>query len=103
MPPSPPFRSGMTSHVPSSEVYGTRAPELQSPAEDPGHIVVWPGSHDAFTLCHDELMSPTQTARSRVSARIGGITPSATLAVDAKARELKAAGHPVIAFGAGEP
>ena len=48
-------------------------------------------------------MSPTQTARSRVSARIGGITPSATLAVDAKARELKAAGHPVIAFGAGEP
>jgi len=48
-------------------------------------------------------MSATQTARSRVSARIGGITPSATLAVDAKARELKAAGHPVIAFGAGEP
>jgi aspartate/methionine/tyrosine aminotransferase len=39
----------------------------------------------------------------RVSARIGGISPSATLAVDAKARELKAAGKPVIAFGAGEP
>jgi aspartate/methionine/tyrosine aminotransferase len=38
-----------------------------------------------------------------VSARIGGISPSATLAVDAKARELKAAGRPVIAFGAGEP
>jgi aspartate/methionine/tyrosine aminotransferase len=48
-------------------------------------------------------MAAMQTSRSRVSARIGGITPSATLAVDAKARELKAAGHPVIAFGAGEP
>jgi aspartate aminotransferase len=48
-------------------------------------------------------MAAMQTSRSRVSTRIGGITPSATLAVDAKARELKAAGHPVIAFGAGEP
>jgi aspartate/methionine/tyrosine aminotransferase len=44
----------------------------------------------------------TATMR-RVSARIGGIAPSATLAVNAKARELKAAGKPVIAFGAGEP
>ena len=43
------------------------------------------------------------TAPTRVSARIAGITPSATLAVDAKARELKAAGHPVIGFGAGQP
>lgn len=40
---------------------------------------------------------------NRVSARIGGITPSATLAVDAKARELKAQGRPVIGFGAGQP
>ncbi|HEY4020298.1 MAG TPA: pyridoxal phosphate-dependent aminotransferase [Pseudonocardiaceae bacterium] len=39
----------------------------------------------------------------RVSTRIGGISPSATLAVDAKARELKAAGRPVIGFGAGQP
>ncbi|UPK75854.1 pyridoxal phosphate-dependent aminotransferase [Nocardioidaceae bacterium SCSIO 66511] len=42
------------------------------------------------------------TAR-RVSARIGGITESATLAVDTKAKALKAAGRPVIGFGAGEP
>jgi aspartate aminotransferase len=40
---------------------------------------------------------------TRVSARIGAITESATLAVDAKARALKAAGRPVIGFGAGEP
>jgi aspartate aminotransferase len=40
---------------------------------------------------------------SRVSARIGAIAESATLAVDAKAKALKAAGRPVIGFGAGEP
>jgi aspartate aminotransferase len=45
--------------------------------------------------------SPAQ--RRRVSARIGGIAESATLAVDAKAKALKAAGRPVIGFGAGEP
>ncbi len=43
------------------------------------------------------------TAGSRVSARIGGIAESATLAVDAKAKALKAEGRPVIGFGAGEP
>ncbi|WP_183390812.1 pyridoxal phosphate-dependent aminotransferase [Kineococcus radiotolerans] len=41
--------------------------------------------------------------RPRVSARIAGIAESATLAVDAKAKALKAAGRPVIGFGAGEP
>jgi len=42
-------------------------------------------------------------SRPRVSARIGAIAPSATLAVDAKAKALKAVGRPVIGFGAGEP
>ncbi|MEV8096674.1 pyridoxal phosphate-dependent aminotransferase [Kitasatospora sp. NPDC085879] len=42
-------------------------------------------------------------ADRRVSARIGAIAESATLAVDAKAKALKAAGRPVIGFGAGEP
>ena len=42
-------------------------------------------------------------APSRISARISAIGESATLAVDAKAKALKAAGRPVIAFGAGEP
>ena len=41
--------------------------------------------------------------RSRVSVRLAAIAPSATLAVDAKAKALKAAGRPVIGFGAGEP
>ena len=38
-----------------------------------------------------------------MSARIGSIAESATLAVDAKAKALKAQGRPVIGFGAGEP
>jgi aspartate aminotransferase len=40
---------------------------------------------------------------SRISARIAAISESATLAVDAKAKALKAAGRDVIGFGAGEP
>jgi aspartate aminotransferase len=40
---------------------------------------------------------------SRISERIAAISESATLAVDAKAKALKAAGRPVIGFGAGEP
>src|SRR5436305_5043424 len=42
-------------------------------------------------------------AERRISRRIAAITESATLAVDAKARALRAAGRPVIGFGAGEP
>jgi aspartate aminotransferase len=47
-------------------------------------------------------MSPS-TSHNRISARIGSIAPSATLAVDATAKALKAAGRDVIGFGAGEP
>jgi aspartate/methionine/tyrosine aminotransferase len=48
--------------------------------------------------------APTNPAsHNRISARIGAITESATLAVDAQAKALIAAGRPVIGFGAGEP
>ena len=40
---------------------------------------------------------------ARVSDLLGGLAPSATLAVDARAKALKAAGEPVIGYGAGEP
>jgi aspartate/methionine/tyrosine aminotransferase len=40
---------------------------------------------------------------SAISRRVAAIAPSATLAVDSKAKALKAAGEPVIGFGAGEP
>ncbi|QOQ38349.1 pyridoxal phosphate-dependent aminotransferase [Trueperella pecoris] len=41
--------------------------------------------------------------KNRVSQRLAALQPSATLAVDAKAKALKAAGKAVIGFGAGEP
>ena len=47
--------------------------------------------------------SPAHRTRARISARVAGIAESATLAVDAKAKALKAAGRPVIGYGAGEP
>jgi aspartate aminotransferase len=40
---------------------------------------------------------------ARISHRIASVTESATLAIDAKAKALKAAGEDVIGFGAGEP
>ena len=46
--------------------------------------------------------NPRADAR-RISERVARITESATLAVDAKAKALKAAGEKVIGFGAGEP
>lgn len=46
--------------------------------------------------------SPSAEPR-RISRRVAAIAPSATLAVDATAKALKAQGRPVIGFGAGEP
>lgn len=43
------------------------------------------------------------TDTDRLSRRVAAIAESATLAVDARAKALKAAGEPVIGFGAGEP
>jgi len=39
----------------------------------------------------------------RVSRRVGDVAPSATLAIDAKAKQLQAQGLDVVGFGAGEP
>ena len=38
-----------------------------------------------------------------LAKRVSALTPSATLAITAKAKDLKAAGHDVIGLGAGEP
>lgn len=45
----------------------------------------------------------TTQGKPRISTRIGSVAESATLAIDAKAKALKAAGIDVIGFGAGEP
>ena len=49
------------------------------------------------------MAAPHRIGTRHISARVGSISESATLAVDSKAKALKAAGHPVIGFGAGEP
>src|SRR5215203_3335293 len=51
----------------------------------------------------ESALSELPPAERRISRRIAAISESATLAVDAKAKALKAAGKPVIGFGAGEP
>ncbi|MDP1794116.1 MAG: aminotransferase class I/II-fold pyridoxal phosphate-dependent enzyme, partial [Acidimicrobiales bacterium] len=40
---------------------------------------------------------------NRLSRRIAAVAPSATLAIDAKAKAMVAAGEDVVGFGAGEP
>jgi len=55
------------------------------------------------TRMRETVPMTEQPTRARISTRIGSIAESATLAVDAKAKALKAAGRPVIGFGAGEP
>src|SRR3954469_19255378 len=56
------------------------------------------------TICHYRDRSPKEgNPLPRISERVAAIAESATLAVDAKAKALKAAGEDVIGFGAGEP
>ena len=69
----------------------------QSPTE--AQIVTQ--TNKSLRPCHNTDVD-TQSA-SRISTRFANITPSATLAVDAKAKALKAQGRPVVGFGAGEP
>jgi aspartate aminotransferase len=48
-------------------------------------------------------VAPPERGLGRLARRVAAVSPSATLAVDAKAKALKARGEAVISFGAGEP
>jgi aspartate/methionine/tyrosine aminotransferase len=50
-----------------------------------------------------EVTPVSQRTEARISTLVGAIAPSATLAIDAKARALRASGVKVVSFGAGEP
>ena len=50
-----------------------------------------------------EVTPVSQSTETRISTLVGAIAPSATLAIDAKARALRASGVKVVSFGAGEP
>ncbi|HMK62318.1 MAG TPA: pyridoxal phosphate-dependent aminotransferase, partial [Acidimicrobiales bacterium] len=57
-----------------------------------------------MTPVRESSSAPARPAGSRrVSGRVAAVSPSATLAVDAKAKAMAAAGEDVIGFGAGEP
>jgi aspartate/methionine/tyrosine aminotransferase len=60
-------------------------------------------SPETNTQTHSGGSNTEAEQRRRVSARVAAVAPSATLAVDAKAKALKAKGEDVISFGAGEP
>jgi aspartate/methionine/tyrosine aminotransferase len=47
--------------------------------------------------------APAKTSLANLSLRVGAIAQSATLAIDARARALRASGVKVVSFGAGEP
>jgi aspartate aminotransferase len=57
------------------------------------------GAHNRRCMRDHGSMAPVQ----RISARVGAVSESATLAIDAQAKALRAAGEDVVGFGAGEP
>jgi len=78
----------------------TPATPLPSTADRPEQITA---DSAATAVPPAPAMSAAPAARRRISQRVAAIAESATLAVDAKAKALKAEGRPVISFGAGEP
>ena len=61
------------------------------------------GMSGTYEIMTSVTTTPSTTELRRISRRAAAVAPSATLAVDAKAKALKAAGEHVIGFGAGEP
>src|SRR5438045_5732318 len=79
----------------------------EPPPVDEVYVAGCPGVEPWLIVCqgprpgcqYGDMTSP----HPRISARVSAIAESATLAVDTKAKALRAAGRPVIGFGAGEP
>src|ERR1700735_917575 len=61
------------------------------------------GTSGTYEIMALVTTTPSATELRRISRRAAAVAPSATLAVDAKAKALQAAGEHVIGFGAGEP
>ena len=61
------------------------------------------GTSGTYEIMASVTTTPSTTELRRISRRAAAVAPSATLAVDAKAKALQAAGEHVIGFGAGEP
>ncbi len=100
--------SGVVGLIPATLAPRRRAREIGSALRHDrrgnpgrGHPSTVPDS--ALHPSSDPVMRSPPLSSNRISARIGAISESATLAVDAKAKALRAAGEDVIGFGAGEP
>jgi aspartate aminotransferase len=61
------------------------------------------GMSGTYEIMTSVTSTPSTTEVRRISRRAAAVAPSATLAVDAKAKALQAAGEHVIGFGTGEP
>src|SRR3954453_5865189 len=97
--------AGSVSRSPSSRSSPTTPACSTSPT---GPSTAWRSAPDAAVAATETMGERRRLVRdhvgmSRISRRVGAITESATLAVDARAKALQAAGEPVIGFGAGEP
>src|SRR5580698_6619828 len=65
--------------------------------------IVMSGASGTYEIMTSVTRTPSPIELRRISRRAAAVAPSATLAVDAKAKALQAAGEHVIGFGAGEP
>src|SRR5271168_1063003 len=77
-------------------------PKRPSEGNNSGGMVML-GTSGTYEIMALVTTTPSTTGLRRISRRAAAVAPSATLAVDAKAKALQAAGEHVIGFGAGEP
>ena len=77
-------------------------PKRPSEGSNSGGMVM-SGASGTYEIMASVTTTPPTTELRRISRRAAAVAPSATLAVDAKAKALQAAGEHVIGFGAGEP
>src|SRR5580692_9149023 len=77
-------------------------PKRPSDGSNSGGMVM-SGTSGTYEIMALVTTTPSATELRRISRRAAAVAPSATLAVDAKAKALQAAGEHVIGFGAGEP
>src|ERR1700727_1343341 len=78
-------------------------PDPKRPSEgSSSEGVLMSGTSGTYEIITSVTTTPSATELRRISRRAAAVAPSATLAVDAKAKALQAAGEHVIGFGAGE-
>ena len=79
-------------------------PDPKRPSEGSNSAgILMSGMSGTYEIMAPVTTTPSTTELRRISRRAAAVAPSATLAVDAKAKALQAAGEHVIGFGAGEP